>query len=441
MSIADAARCALLAIFCGLALEAPAALPIETWRADSGAKVLFMEVRDLPIIDVSVEFAAGTSRDPRDKAGLARLTVHMMRLGAGSLSESGVSDRLADVGARLVSRLDVDRAGYALRTLSAPQAREAAVSVLEAILAEPAFDAGIFERERTRALAGLREALSRPGTIAERQLQARLYPGHPYGLPASGDLDSLARLTREDLLWFHRQHYVADRAVVAIIGDLSRTQAQHLAQRLTARLPTTSGVPRALPPVPPLEAAVEAWVEHPASQAYLRIGALGLRRGDPDFYALWLANQVLGGGGWTSRLTAELREKRGLTYSAGSYFAPSALEGPFVLVAQTQRAQAAEALAVMRETLRRFVEEGPGKEELEAAKQNVIGGFVLRVDSNEKIHEYLGLIGFYDLPLDYIERFPREIGKLTVQQVREAVRRRIDPARMVTVVVGPPAGG
>ena len=132
-----------------------------------------------------------------------------------------------------------------------------------------------------------------------------------------------------------------------------------------------------------------------------------------------------------------MREKRGLTYSAYSYFAPYALEGPFVIGAQTQRAQAGEALQAMLATLRKFVDEGPTEAELAAAKQNVVGGFVLRVDSNEKILEYLALIGFYDLPLDYIERFPREIEKVTRQQVRDAFRRRIDPARMVTVVVGP----
>ncbi|MGH8629715.1 MAG: M16 family metallopeptidase, partial [Burkholderiales bacterium] len=146
---------------------------------------------------------------------------------------------------------------------------------------------------------------------------------------------------------------------------------------------------------------------------------------------------ILGGSGLNSRLSAELREKRGLAYSAYSYFAPYALEGPFVLGAQTQRAQAPEALAAMRATLQKFVDEGPTEAELEAAKQNVVGGFVLRVDSNEKILEYLALIGFYDLPLDYIERFPREIEKVSLRQVRDAFRRRIDPARMVTVVVGP----
>jgi zinc protease len=429
------ALCALaLAAF---SVAARAALPIETWRTPSGAKVLFMAVDTLPIIDVSVEFPAGASRNPPDKAGLARLTVHAMQLGAGDLDEAAISNRLADVGARLTPSIDIDRAGYSLRTLSSALARNTAFEVLESLLSAPSFDEAVFEREKVRSIAGLREALTRPGTIVEREFMSRLYRSHPYAMMAGGEPDTLQALTVADARRFHRDHYVADRAVVAIIGDLSRAEAEELAQRLTRRLPPTSKQPRALPPVPALERATETWLPHPASQAYLRLGAPGVRRGDPDYYALWLANQVLGGGGFTSRLTEELREKRGLTYSAGSYFAAYAREGPFVLAAQTRREQADEALTVMRQTLERFVRDGPSAIELEAAKQNAIGGFMLRVDSNEKLHEYLALIGFYDLPLDYIERFPKELEKLTLQQVRDAVRRRIDPSRLVTVVVGP----
>lgn len=415
-----------------------AALPIDTWRTANGAKVLFVETRGLPIVDISVEFPAGSSRDPAGRAGLARLTSQLMKAGARDMSETDISNRLADVGAMLSPSVDLDRSGYALRSLSAPEALEQGLATLEAVLAAPRFDQEIFERERARTVAGLRESLTRPEAIAERELLRRIFGAHPYGATAAGDPDSVAAITHGDVTGFHRRHYVAERAVVAIIGDLSRTDARGIAARLTSSLPRAGAALSPLPPVPRLPAAAEARISHPASQAHLRIGAPGMRRGDPDYYALWLGNQILGGGGFTSRLTAELRDKRGLTYSTYSYFAPYLLEGPFVMAAQTRREQAAEALAVMRQALGSFVEHGPSQSELEAAKQNVLGGFVLRVDSNEKILEYLALIGFYDLPLDYIERFPREIENVTLQRVRDAFRRRLDPARMVTVVVGAP---
>jgi zinc protease len=427
----------LALVLCSVACAVQAALPIETWRTATGAKVLFVQTRDLPIVDISVEFPAGSSRDPAGKAGLARLTLQLMRTAAGGMSETDISNRLADVGAALSPSVDPDRAGYSLRSLSTPEFLEQGVSVLEAVLAVPRFDAGIFERERGRTVAGLREALTRPGTIADREFLSRVYGPHPYGKSAGGDLQSIAAITRADLADFHRRHCVAERAVVAIIGDLSRADAQRMALRLTARLPRARAPLDPLPAVSRLSQAAEAHIVHPASQAHLRIGAPGMRRSDPDYYALWLANQILGGGGFAARLTAELREKRGLSYGAYSYFAPYLLEGPFVMAAQTRHEQSAEALAVMRATLKKFVDEGPTEAELDAAKQNVLGGFVLRVDSNEKILEYLALIGYYNLPLDYIDRFPREIEKLTLRQVHEAFRRFIDPARMVTVIVGP----
>lgn len=429
-------RFLLLALLLGTG-AAEAALPIETWRTATGSRVLFVATRDLPIVDVSVEFPAGSGRDPAGKAGLARLTLQLLRAGAGVMTEGEISDRLADAGAVLSSSADADRAGYALRSLSAPEQLEHGLAVLEAVLAAPRFDAAVFERERARAVAALRESLTRPATIAERALASRIYDAHPYGAAASSSPDSIAALGRSDLIEFHRRHYVAERAVLAMIGDLSRAEAQRVADRLTSRLPRAQAPLRSLPAVPRLKQALEASVAHPASQAHLRIGATGVRRGDPDYYPLWLGNHILGGSGLNSRLSAELREKRGLAYSAYSYFVPYALEGPFVIGAQTQRTQAAEALQALLGTLKKFVDEGPTEAELAAAKQNVIGGFVLRVDSNEKILEYLALIGFYDLPLDYIERFPREIEKVSRTQVRDAFRRRIDPARMVTVVVGP----
>jgi zinc protease len=167
------------------------------------------------------------------------------------------------------------------------------------------------------------------------------------------------------------------------------------------------------------------------------VGAPGISRDDPDYFALFVGNYVLGGGGFVSRITEEVRQKRGLAYSAYSYFMPLQRRGPFLIGMQTQRDQAGEALEVARRTLREFVADGPTGRELEAAKQNIIGGYPLRIDSNRKIHEYLALIGFYRLPLTYLEDFVKNVERVTVADVRDAFRRRVHPDRMVTVVVGP----
>ena len=237
---------------------------------------------------------------------------------------------------------------------------------------------------------------------------------------------------------YHRAHYGASRAVVAMIGAVSRAQAEEIAQRLTARLPEGSAPP-ALPAVASLAQAAERRVEHPASQSHILIGAPAIAWGDPDQFPLLVGNYVLGGGGFVSRLYDEVREKRGLAYSVYSYFAPSLQRGPLTIGLQTKKEQTELALQVVRETLARFLSEGPTEAELAAAKANLVGGFPLRIDSNMKILDNLTTIGWYRLPLDWLERWPQRVEAVTPQQVREAFARHVRADSLATVVVG--AGG
>ena len=216
----------------------------------------------------------------------------------------------------------------------------------------------------------------------------------------------------------------------------SETEARAMAERLSGGLRRGSNPPAVLPAVSPVAQGSVQRIAHPASQAHIAIGQPGIKRLDPDYFPLWLGNYVLGGGGFSSRLNAEIRQKRGFAYSAYSYFSPLLVEGPFQIGLQTRKDQADEALKVAQDTLASFVADGPTQEELDAAKQNVVGGFALRIDSNRKILEYLSLIGFYRLPLTYLEDFPAAIEAVTLPQVKDAFRRRIHPERMATVIVG-----
>ena len=193
-----------------------------------------------------------------------------------------------------------------------------------------------------------------------------------------------------------------------------------------------------LPDVVPLTKASENRITHPATQSHILMGAPGIRRDDPDYFPLFVGNYILGGGGFVSRFTEEVRSKRGLAYSVYSTFSPMRYEGPFQIGLQTKKDQAGEALEVVRVTLKDFIANGPTEKELQAAKQNIVGGFPLRVDSNKKIHDYLALIGFYNLPLDYLNEFPRKVQAVTVEDVRTAFRKRVNPDALVTVVVGAP---
>jgi zinc protease len=422
------------AAMCLLALPALAVLPIEHWQTANGAHVYFVESRGLPMLDVSVDFPAGSAFDTREKSGRASLTLSLLKLGAGGLSEDDIARRMADTGAQFSGRFDSDRAGMSLRSLSSPEELNPAVDVFARVLQHPDFQTGVLEREKGRIVAAIKESDTKPETILSRRFNELAYPNHPYGLRSSGEVATVSTLTRDDLVDFYRRYYTSDQAVVAIMGDLDRKQAAVLAEKLTADLPRSSAAP-SIPDVPQPARAQMSVVPHPATQSHLLTGLPGIKRDDPDYFPLFVGNYILGGGGFESRMTTEVRTKRGLAYSAYSYFAPLLQRGPFVIGLQTRKDQAGAALEVVRATLQDFLANGPSEDELAKAKQNIVGGFPLRIDSNRKILDYLATIGFYHLPLTYIDDFVPRVEKVTLAEIRAAFARRVDPAHMVTIVV------
>lgn len=423
-----------LALLC-VVLPAKAGLNIQHWSLPQGGLVYFVENHDLPMIDISVDFSAGSARDARATSGLAAMTNRLMTLGAGPWSEQQVAERLADAGANLSGRFDQDRGGFTLRTLSSPEERTAALAVLQAVLTQPRFDAAVLARETLRAVASIQEASVKPEYQGGKAFQTAIYGTHPYALPEEGEIDSLNTLTVPDLGAFYRKYYVAPNMVVAIMGDMTRAEAESLTTKLAAELPKGEAPP-ALPAVPALTQAAEVLLPHHASQSHLFMGMPGLKRIDPDYFPLLVGNYILGGGGFDSRLLIEIRQKRGLAYSAYSYFSPMQELGPFQVGLQTRRDATDAAVNVVRETLGRFVDEGPSAAELAQAKSNLIGGFPLRLDSNKKIQEHLAMIGFYRLPLDWLEHYPKAVEAVTHDDIVRSFRARVKPGTMVTVIVG-----
>ncbi|MFZ3018994.1 MAG: pitrilysin family protein [Gallionella sp.] len=426
----------LLAL-CFVTALAHATPAIQQWQSTSGAKVLFVENHDIPMLDVAVSFPAGSSFDTAEKSGVAGLTHHLLDLGADGLSEDDVARGMADIGAQFGGSFDQDRASVSLRTLSSAAERDRALDIMARVLQRPLFPESILERERARVIAALKEAETKPDSIADKAFQKAVFGDHPYALQVSGEIASVEKIAVADLRAFYETHYQAGGAVVAIMGDVSRDQAQAIAEQLTVGLPG-GAAPAGLPAVATKIAASERRIAHPASQSHILIGAPGMARSDPDYFPLYVGNYILGGGGFVSRLMNEVREKRGMAYSVYSYFMPLKQPGAFQIGLQTKKEQADEALQVVRATLAEFIAKGPTEKELVAAKQNIVGGFPLRIDSNRKILDYLSVIGFYDLPLTYLDDFPGKIEQVTVVRIREAFARHLDPQAMATVIVGAP---
>jgi zinc protease len=421
---------ALLALVSGIAQAAPR---IEQWTTPSGAKVHFVASHELPMIDVQIDFAAGSAFNPTDKSGVAGFTRNLLDAGAGELDEQAISERAADLGLILGGNMDTDRSSLTLRTLSATRERDESVALLATILAHPRFPAEVLERERVRALANLRESLTKPAVLAARAFNAAIYAGHPYG--TESDEKSLSAITREDLIAFHAHYYSARNASITIVGDLDRATAEKIAIALTQNLPT-GGQAETLPAPPLSKENQKTHIANPSAQAHILIGQSGMSRDDPDYFPLLVGNHILGGGGFTSRLMNEVREKRGLVYDIHSYFDPRRVPGPFKIGLQTRGSQSALAIDVVRSTLAAFIAEGPTEKELQAARDNIVNGFGLRLDSNAKILSYVSMIGFYGLPLDWLERYPRAVGAVSREAVRDAFARRVHPDRLVTIIAG-----
>lgn len=439
-------KTALVAIVAAAAQSALAALPIEHWTAATGARVFFVPSPSIPMLDINLDVDAGSRYEPAAKVGLASLTAGMLDKGvaaqgnAPARDEAAIADAFADVGASFGGGAGGDRTSLRLRTLSDPVERGPAIALMTQIVSAPTFPDGVLVRDKQRLVASIRESLTKPGVLAERAFGKAIYGTHPYGQTASPE--TVESITRDDLVRYYQANYTAKRAVVTLIGAISRQEAEAIAEQITRGLPADgaalSGAP-ALPDVKmPLAKAETIRIPHPAQQASIIIGQPGITRRDKDYFPLLVGNYVLGGGGFSARLTNEVREKRGLTYSIGSYFAPAAQPGPFELGLQTRKDQTEEALTVVRDTVAKFVADGPTDVELKAAKDNLVNGFPLRLDSNRKLLDNVANIGWYNLPLDYLDTWTQHIAAVTRDQVRTAFQRVLQPQTMATIVVGGP---
>ncbi len=267
-----------------------------------------------------------------------------------------------------------------------------------------------------------------------------LYPNHPYGHPSYGTIDSLQKITRTDVQNFYRQYYVSENVQLVIVGDLTQKQAENVAEKISHALIHGEKAAPIIDVAKTNTADATAnphFVAFPTTQTNIVMGQIGLARLDPDYYALVVGNQIVGGGGtMTSRLFEQVREKRGLAYSVDSYFMPMAVAGPYLISMQTRKSEAKNSLAIAKQTLADYVQNGPSIEEVAAAKKYLMGNFPLRFASNGDVLGLLSIIAFYHLPLTYMEDYPKEVARVSKKAIQQAFKRRIDPSNFTIVEVG-----
>lgn len=410
---------------------------IQSWHTANGAQVLFVPAPELPILDVRVVFNAGSARDA--KPGIGSLTNSLLTQGAGQWDANQIAQRLENVGAQLETGSLRDMAWVALRTLTKASALNTALETFATIIGKPKFAATDLERLRNNVLVSLNQDEQAPETVGSKAVYRAIYGTHPYATDPSGTKTSVAAITQTDVTEHFRRYYVAKNAIVAIVGAIDQPQAARIADQVTAGLAAGTTVPP-LPKVVESNANRLERLNFPSTQSHVYVGQIGVTRTDPDFFALYVGNHVLGGNGLVSILSKEIREQRGLSYNVYSTLLPMQEPGPFLMGLQTKNNQVEQALEVLMQTLRQFLQTGPSEQELKGAKQNITGGFPLRISSNAKIVEHLSMIGFYNLPLDYLDTFNAKVDAVTAAQVRDALARRIIPEHFVTVIVGPVNG-
>lgn len=421
----------LLSLFSAQVLAMP---EIQRWQSDNGAKVMYVHANGLPMLDVRVVFDAGSARDD-GLSGLAALTNGLLAEGAGGLTAQVLAEQFESVGAQLENDSLRDMAIVGVRSLTDQAYLDTALATLTTVLSQPDFNQPEFERELARMKVAVTARKQSPADIAEEAFYQALYGDHPYASPTGGTAESVEKITLEAIRAFYKKYYVASNALIVIVGAIDRAQAEAIVNRLSAGL--AAGERAApLPAVKPLAENTVIRIPYPSKQAHIFMGQPGMKRGDEDYFSLYMANHPFGGSGFASRLVETIREERGLAYSVYSYFSPMREAGPFIMGMQTRADQADQSVALLQAELEKYLTEGPAEKELADSISNVVGSFPLNLDGNAKLLGYLAMIGFYDLSDDYLQNFVEQIESVSVAAAKQAMARRIQPDRMVTVIVG-----
>ncbi|WP_053270132.1 M16 family metallopeptidase [Pseudomonas chlororaphis] len=409
-------------------------LDIKTWSTAEGAKVLFVEAHELPMFDMRLTFAAGSSQDG-DAPGLAMLTNAMLNEGVAGKDVGAIAEGFEGLGADFGNGAYKDMAIASLRSLSAPDKRTPALQLFADVVGKPTFPADSLARIKNQMLAGFEYQKQNPGKLASLELMNRLYGSHPYAHSSDGTAQSVPPISLAQLRAFHAKAYAAGNVVIALVGDLSRSDAEAIAAQISSALPKGPALAKIPQPTEP-QASI-GHIEYPSSQTSLLLAQLGIDRDDPDYAALSLGNQILGGGGFGTRLMSEVREKRGLTYGVYSGFSPMQARGPFMINLQTRAEMSEGTLKLVQDVLADYLKTGPTQKELDDAKRELAGSFPLSTASNADIVGQLGAIGFYNLPLSYLEDFMQQSQSLTVEQVRDVLNKHLRADKMVVVTAGP----
>ncbi len=408
---------------------------IERIVTPAGIEIWLVRDRNLPMISLEFAFLGGASQDPADKPGVANFVASLLDEGAGDLDAAAFHERLEERAISLAFGAKRDNLRGSIRTLT--ENRDQAFELLRLSLTAPRFEGQELERIRAAVLAQLRRRSTNPSDIAADRWFARAFPGHPYGRPVQGTLESAAKIAVDDLRAYVRRMLARSNLKIAAVGDIDAAELAVLVDRTFASLPARSD-PVPVADVEPRGLGTSETIELKVPQTVITFGSVGLKRADPDFIPAFVLNHVLGGGGFESRLFREVRERRGLAYSVYSYLAPYEHTGLFLGGVSTRNDRAAETLEIIVAEIKRIATDGPTADELEKTKRFLIGSYPLRFDTSGKITANLLDIQIENLGIDYIDKRNALIEAVTFEDIRRAARRFLAEVKLLVMLVGEP---
>lgn len=426
----------LVILVATLGLSLPArALEIKEVVSSKGVKAWLVEDHTIPLIAMTFSFKGGSAGDPPDKEGLAHFLSGMLDEGAGDLDSAAFQALVQSKSIKLSFDAERDEFEGSLQTLS--EHRDEAFRLLRLALASPRFDAEPLERVRDQILLGMQQDNEDPEDIASRAWMKAAFGSHPYGRATKGSIDGIKAVTSADLKALTKRMFTRDGLLISVVGDIDEAALKRLLDETFGDLPETSAMP-ATPEAEALKGPRIEVIQRDIPQSVIQFGLRGIKRDDPDFIPAYVMNFILGDGGFGSRLTEEVREKRGLSYSVYTGLYPLERSGVIIGGAATVNDRAAETIDILRREIARMAQEGPTAKELEDSKTYITGSYALRFDSNRKISRQLLAIQRDKLGIDYVNRRNGIIEAVTLDDVKRVARRLLDADGLVFTVVGKP---
>ncbi|MDQ6950434.1 MAG: pitrilysin family protein [Mariprofundales bacterium] len=417
-----------------IATPAWAVAEIQSWQMNNGLRVLLMEAHQVPMVVMRLTLPAGSSMDAPGKGGTATMLAAMLGDHTKIHHHAAWADYLDAQAIRLGSGASRDSMSIGLTVLK--EALPQGVGALSEALLQPGWSRKRFKKMRSDAISANKKSLEQPQVQAAIAIGKLLYGDHPYGHRSGGDAASLAAITMRDMKQLYRDQVTPDAAVLAVSGDVTMAELHKLLAPLAAWHGTAkhhlSDISATANPAP-----IKQHITMATQQATVALVRIGLDRQAPDLFPTLLMNHILGGGGFSSKLMMQVREKRGLVYGVYSYFEPLSRPGPFVISLQTRADQTQQALKVVRQVMARMAAGKINHKAIHAAKANLTGSFTHRLDSNGKRVGLMSMIGYYHLPLDYLQNWRARIEAITLAQVQVSAARYLKASDWSEVIVGP----